>query len=166
MSIYTDYRTQNSGGKYLKIDPETGVTVRLLTTPAVIRKELREGDGAKDRFLWIVLRKNDDDEPEAVQVFESGAMVFNGICSLAKQKKWGDPKDYDLTITRKGSGMDTEYFVSPSPKSKLSNADLALLKDSNLAVEDLTENADEIVSEAEWTPVAKKAKDYDPFEEE
>ena len=32
----------------------------------------------------------------------------------------GDPREYDLTINRKGQKLDTEYTVQPSPAKKLS----------------------------------------------
>ena len=32
---------------------------------------------------------------------------------------WGDPRDYDITITKTGQKLDTEYTVMPSPKKEL-----------------------------------------------
>ena len=31
----------------------------------------------------------------------------------------GDPLTYDLTITRKGAGLDTKYYVKSSPAKEL-----------------------------------------------
>ncbi len=50
-----------------------------------------------------------------------------GICNLETQlkalidnTKWGNPKTYDITITRKGTTMnDTEYAVMPNPSTPL-----------------------------------------------
>ena len=33
--------------------------------------------------------------------------------------EWGDPKGYDITITKSGQGRDTEYVVQPSPAKPL-----------------------------------------------
>ncbi len=33
---------------------------------------------------------------------------------------WGDPRGYDVTVNRKGSKLDTEYTVQPSPHKELS----------------------------------------------
>jgi len=43
------------------------------------------------------------------------ASIQSAIAALVKDEDWGDPKGYDLKITRKGDGMETEYFVSPIP---------------------------------------------------
>jgi hypothetical protein len=40
---------------------------------------------------------------------------------LIDNSKWGNPKGYDITITRKGTTMnDTEYSVMPNPHSEVS----------------------------------------------
>jgi hypothetical protein len=38
---------------------------------------------------------------------------------LAKDPDWGDPKNYDIKVFRKGAGMDTEYSVTPAPAKPL-----------------------------------------------
>jgi len=42
--------------------------------------------------------------------------------ALIKNTKWGNPKNYDITITRKGTGMqDTEYAVMPNPHAPIAD---------------------------------------------
>jgi len=36
---------------------------------------------------------------------------------LALNEDWGDPRDYNITVVKKGQKLDTEYTVTPSPKS-------------------------------------------------
>ena len=54
-----------------------------------------------------------------VQVLEvTQVQIQGGIKALVDSKHWGDPKAYDITINRSGSGFDTEYIVngvSPKP---------------------------------------------------
>jgi hypothetical protein len=39
--------------------------------------------------------------------------------ALVDNQKWGNPKNYDITITRTGEGLGTEYTVMPNPHSEL-----------------------------------------------
>jgi len=48
------------------------------------------------------------------------ASIRSSILALFQNDDWGDPKGYDLTITREGEKMETKYTVMPSPKSELS----------------------------------------------
>jgi len=45
--------------------------------------------------------------------------IQNAVGALAKNADWGDPRNYDITITRAGDGMQTEYSVTPIPPKKL-----------------------------------------------
>lgn len=45
--------------------------------------------------------------------------IQNLILAYYHNNKRGDPKDYDLTVTRKGEGLDTEYSVIASPKTPI-----------------------------------------------
>lgn len=53
-----------------------------------------------------------------VQILELTQSTIQGpIRTLAESSDWGDPTDYDIIVTKKGSGMDTEYNVIPAPKT-------------------------------------------------
>ena len=41
------------------------------------------------------------------------------IEGLVNNPKWGHPQRYDITITRSGTGFDTEYSVVPNPHTDL-----------------------------------------------
>lgn len=56
----------------------------------------------------------------AVRILEvTQAGIRDSIESLCMSSDWGDPKGYDLLITKKGSGLDTTYTVMPGQKSPL-----------------------------------------------
>lgn len=60
-------------------------------------------------------------EANKVQILElTQKSIMQPIQALIKNPKWGNPKGYDITITRSGSGFDTEYTVMPNPHSDLS----------------------------------------------
>jgi hypothetical protein len=39
--------------------------------------------------------------------------------ALANNEDWGDPHEYDITVSRTGSGLETKYQVHPSPHRQL-----------------------------------------------
>lgn len=45
--------------------------------------------------------------------------IIKKIKGLSKSKVWGTPLDYDLSITKDGEGLETEYDTQPAPKMKL-----------------------------------------------
>lgn len=42
--------------------------------------------------------------------------------NLINDADWGDPREYDLKITRTGDALETKYTVSPKPKKDLPEA--------------------------------------------
>jgi hypothetical protein len=42
--------------------------------------------------------------------------------NLINDADWGDPREYDLKITRTGESLETKYTVSPKPKKELPEA--------------------------------------------
>lgn len=82
------------------------------TVPSDIKK-----DGRVNHF-WAFLVWNYD--TKSIQIAEITQKSIQGAMqALIKNVKWGNPKNYDITITRKGSGMDTEYTIMPNPASPL-----------------------------------------------
>ena len=58
------------------------------------------------------------------------ATIMTQILKLSEKKGWGHPKEYDLTIDREGSGLQTKYSVTPSPKTEAPPEALKALADS------------------------------------
>lgn len=57
-----------------------------------------------------------------IEVFELDKQdVISSILALAEKPAWGHPKNYDIIITKKGSGIDTEYMTTPEPPSPVSD---------------------------------------------
>ena len=54
---------------------------------------------------------------KAVQIWEfTQQSVTKQLMALKSDPDWGDLKDYDITVDRKGKGFDTEYNITPTPK--------------------------------------------------
>lgn len=74
-------------------------------------------DGSIKHFWAFLVYSYRAEKQQILEVTQSS--IQSAIKTLVSNPKWGDPKGYDITITRSGSGLDTEYNVIPSPHSKL-----------------------------------------------
>lgn len=127
-----------SGGMYMKLedgankfrvltDAITGYEfwtnenkpVRVREYPKSVPANIRSDSKIKHFWAFAVYNY----AAEAVQVLElTQATIQNAINDLYVIAEWGDPKGYDIVVTRKGEGLDTEYTVSPIPHKELSEA--------------------------------------------
>jgi len=91
-------------------------------TPADIKLEKNKETGemrpTKIKPFWAFIVWNY--EANRIQIMEIDKItIMNPLKALVDNKKWGDPKGYDITITRTGEGFDTEYQTMPNPHSEL-----------------------------------------------
>ena len=91
--------------------------VRLKERPTEIPDDIRvEADGSYSiKHFWSFVVWNYDEK--RVQILEiTQSSIQNAIkSSLVGNKRWGYPKKYDITITRSGTGFDTEYITQGTP---------------------------------------------------
>lgn len=91
--------------------------VRSKERPTEIPDDIRvEKDGSYNiKHFWAFVVWNYEDKK--VQILEiTQSSIQNAIkSSLVGNKRWGDPKKYDITITRSGTGFDTEYITQGNP---------------------------------------------------
>lgn len=82
-------------------------------------KKLADDIKAKRRIYINVI--NRDDEEETPKVLPIGVTILKGILETICDLDYGDITDpetgRDITITKKGQGMKTEYAVLPKPKA-------------------------------------------------
>ena len=93
---------------------------------------------AQVRYALHVLAYAEDSEDGEIKVLIGGKMIFDAIKSI--YKKFGDPRDFDLTLSRDGTGMDTSWAVTAAPKSH------------EIDIEDYTDKLDED-SAYEWDSI-------------
>jgi hypothetical protein len=60
---------------------------------------------------------------------EVGPQIFRQIVGLSKNKKWGDPKGYDIDVIRHPKGSQPLYTVTPEPPSDITAEEKAAIKD-------------------------------------
>jgi hypothetical protein len=61
-------------------------------------------------------------------ILEIGPQIFKQILALSKKDKWGNPRAYDLDITRQPKGSQPLYVVQPLPKEDLTKDEKKLCK--------------------------------------
>lgn len=106
-SIYSTHKPSSGSGDYLKLKDGDKIKLRFATAPAVVTY-----DGKKLRYQWVVFNRT----ANKAQTYEAGPQVFEQLAALYDE--WGEPTEFDVTISRTGSGQfDTSYTVTPSPKS-------------------------------------------------
>lgn len=91
-------------------------------------KKLADQIKAKRRIYINVLSR--DDEEEAPKVLPIGVTILKGLLETICDPDYGDITDpeigRDVTITRKGQGLNTEYSVLPKPKSSVVSEELEI----------------------------------------
>lgn len=91
--------------------------VRIKEYPKVQPADLRmEDDGrpTKIKHFWAFTVWNYAEEK--MQILEvTQATIQKGIMSLVNDEDWGDPKQYDLKITKTGKKLDTDYTIGTGP---------------------------------------------------
>ncbi len=61
-----------------------------------------------------------DYKDNAVKIMEiTQQTIQDSIIELHKDESWGDPKEYDITVSRIGEALETKYNVLPNPKADL-----------------------------------------------
>lgn len=88
-------------------------------------KKLADDIKAKRRIYINVLNRDDDEEEDTPKVLPIGVTILKGLLETICDADYGDITDFengrDITITRKGQGLKTEYSVLPKPKSSVAS---------------------------------------------
>lgn len=88
--------------------------VRLKDRPSGRPLDMRADEDETVKHFWAFAVWNYTEK--MVQVLEiTQKQIMTGLKALVDDDNWGDPKNYDITITRSGSGFDTEYITQGVP---------------------------------------------------
>ena len=126
----------SGGGRYTKIEEGKKVKLRILSSPVQgFEKWTTEPKPIRFKALNEEPQRHDwKDEPpklfwalavwnyasEQVEVWSiTQKSIRQELVSLAENEDWGSPLDYDITVSRTGSGLETKYQVHPSPHRSL-----------------------------------------------
>lgn len=82
---------------------------------------------ARHRFFINVINRDDDEE--SIKVLPIGVTILKGLLMILCDSDFGDITDYenglDVTITKKGQGLNTEYSVMPKRQSSVASEELS-----------------------------------------
>lgn len=120
------------------VNTEDGRGPRRVKTHDEVPSEFLTGkDKAKHFWAFVVYNYR----VKQVQILEiTQKTIMRDIRGLVKNPKWGDPKEYDIVITKTKTGsrdMDVEYAVVPEPKEALDEGILQYYKDLDIELEAL-----------------------------
>lgn len=91
-------------------------------------------------------------QQKEIQILQvSQKSIQAAIKGYAQDEDWGNPFEYDINISRKGEGMDTEYTITPKPHKKVSAEILQAFKDKPCFLEALFSGADPFTPNGEIT---------------
>jgi len=160
-------RPTTSGGNYMKFADGPN-KVRIMSAPLIgnlywtkdnkpvrspdafkgVPEDARLDDGKfKPKHFWALVVWNY--AVNALQILEvTQASIQGPIEDLAANEDWGDPREYDLTITKKGEGLDTEYSVQPSPQKAVPNEAHKAYRESRINLEALFDGKDPFATAA------------------
>ncbi|WP_395019784.1 hypothetical protein [Dongia sp.] len=103
-----------TGYEYFNVDNKP---VRSKEQFEDVPTDMKKG-GRINPFWAFVVWNYDEGRIQILELTQKSIMF--PIKALTENAKWGNPKNYDITITRKGTGLqDTEYSVMPNPHTEL-----------------------------------------------
>ena len=106
----------------------------ILMEDLEVNPKTGELDTPKHFWACVVWNKNS----ERIQVLQiSQQSIRKAITALERSKGWGDAREYDITVTKEGTGFDTEYTIMPNPKEEVSKKILEAYEKVNINLEAL-----------------------------
>lgn len=133
-----DFESPQAPGQYVKLKDWESIKLRILSDPIFFWEFWSEDkhpiripfeqdmilqtpkEAQKDKpwkFVWAMIVYNYN--LSKVQIWSPSQSTFkNALETWAKDPDFGDPKNYDLKISRKGTMMDTEYSINALMKAE------------------------------------------------
>ena len=103
-------------------------------------------DGRINHFWAFIIWNYDAKRLQIMEITQK--TIMTPLKVLIDNPKWGSPKKFDITITRKGSGFnDTEYAVMPNPHTEVSEETADAFLNTNIKLENLYNGKDPFTGE-------------------
>lgn len=100
-------------------------------------------DNMPKHFWAMVVWNYADKKIQILEITQKG--IQRAIAALARSKGWGNPENYDISITKSGEKLETEYSVMPIPPAPLDKDIVKKYKETNINLEALYEGKDPFV---------------------
>lgn len=106
--------------------------------------DMKEGGEIKHFWAFVVYNF----KAKRIQVLElTQKGIMKKMQAYIKNPSWGNPKNYDITVTRSGAGLNTEYEVMANPHKPLDSKITAQYENMKVNLNALYEGNDPFKSE-------------------
>lgn len=155
----TDYKIPDSPSNYMKFQDGLN-SIRILSS-AIVGYEYFNTDNKPVRSREMFeeaptdIKKDGKIKPfwafvvwnyqaKMIQILElTQKTIMGSIKALVDNPKWGDPKKYDIAITKSGEGLETEYLTQGEPPINETTAEIKTLYETkNINLEALYDSGD------------------------
>lgn len=123
----------------LKEDGSGKTPVRRKMNELIMESELetdKEGNKVSAKFFMVFPVYNYSDKK--IQILElTQKTLISAIKGYNDNPKWGNPINYDVTVTRTGQGKETEYLIDHDPKEEMDKEILKQYKAMNINLDAL-----------------------------
>jgi hypothetical protein len=133
--------------------------VRLREQPTSTPKDIRVKDGKPEKMkhFWALVVWNY--QSKALEILEvAQSTVQNAITALVNSEDWGDAREYDITITKTGTDLNTEYTVMPGRAAPVNPLVKHEFEKKNINLEALYEGGNPFEAGEGPQPEAKEAE--------
>lgn len=90
-----------------------------------------EVDPQELKHFWAMIVYNvKEDKIQILEITQKG--IQKAIRALEKSAGWGDPTEYNISVTKSGQKLETEYSVMPEPKEKIDKGIIKLMEDMQI----------------------------------
>lgn len=140
--VGTEYWKTGDDGKRRPVRVRPGVKISV----AELEVNPKTNEPETPKHFWAFPVWNY--QASRVQILElTQKSIMNAITAYVENEDWGDPKDYDITVTKNGQGLETEYQVIASPHKKISQEIVEAFLETKVNVEALYDGADPFAQE-------------------
>lgn len=101
----------------------------------------KDGKIKVSHFWAFVVYNYKSKEIQILEITQKSIMKY--IKELVGNPDWGNPKNFDITIKKSGSGFDTEYAIIANPPKPITEDIQEKLAKSTLSPEELFDNNQE-----------------------
>ena len=162
-NIYAEANIPTGSNNYLKLSKQAETTFRIMddpimgtegwkTAPDGTRRPVRVPQGEaisvndidnveELKYFWAMIVF--DYAEERIKILEvTQPSVLKAIKAYARDKDFGDPKEYDFKVTKTGDGKESRYQTIAKPPKKLDSAITQLYRDMDINLQALFNGSD------------------------
>jgi len=164
-----DYEVPTAEGGYMKFEQGEN-KFRIMCKPIMgyehwvdtedgkrkpVRSRMGEGikvdeveDPSNIKHFWAMVVWNYKvNRLQILEITQKG--LQKAIRALVRDKAWGSPLGYDISIVREGEGLETEYNLIPSPPKPVDKEIAKAYKEASINLEALFDGDDPFVASSE-----------------